>query len=58
VLGLKEGGISLTDFKYTRSALSPADFAKLKTLQQDIIAGRIVVPNTREALATWKPLPL
>lgn len=58
VLGIKDGGISLTDFKYTRSAVSSADFAKLKQLQQDIISGRIVVPNTREALATWKPLPL
>ena len=58
VLGLKDGGISLTAFKYTRSDVSPEDFAKLKTLQQDIIAGRITVPDTREALATWKPLPL
>jgi basic membrane protein A len=58
VLGLKEGGISLTDFKYTRSALSSENFATLKKLQQDIIDGRIVVPNTREALATWKPLPV
>lgn len=58
VLGLKDGGISLTDFKYTRSALSAGDFAKLNALQQDIISGRITVPNTREALAAWKPLPV
>ena len=58
VLGLKEGGISLTDFKYTRSAVTGADLAKIKMLEQAIIDGRIVVPNTREALATWKPLPL
>ena len=58
VLGLKEGGISLTDFKYTRSAVSNADLARLKLLEQAIISGRITVPNTREALATWKPLQL
>jgi basic membrane protein A and related proteins len=58
VLGLKDGGISLTDFKYTRSVLTAADMARLKTLQQAIISGRVAVPSTREALATWKPLPV
>jgi basic membrane protein A and related proteins len=58
VLGLKDGGISLTDFRYTRSAVTPQMQARLKTLQQAIIAGRISVPYTREALATWKPLPV
>lgn len=58
VLGLRDGGISLTDFKYTRSAISAADMARLNTLRQAIISGRITVPDTREALATWKPLPL
>jgi basic membrane protein A len=58
VLGLADGGISLTDFKYTRSAVTDADLARLKGLEQAIIAGRISVPYTREALATWKPLPL
>jgi basic membrane lipoprotein Med (substrate-binding protein (PBP1-ABC) superfamily) len=58
VLGLKDGGISLTDFRYTRSAVTPQMQARLETLQQAIISGRISVPNTREALATWKPLPV
>jgi basic membrane protein A and related proteins len=58
VLGLKDGGISLTDFKYTRDVVTSADLARLKTLEQAIIAGRISVPNTREALAAWKPLPV
>lgn len=57
VLGLKDGGISLTDFKYTRDAVTAGDLSTLKTLQQDIISGRITVPSTREELATWKPLP-
>lgn len=55
ILGLKEGGISLTDFKYTRDVVTNADLARLKRLQQAIISGRIIVPSTREALATWKP---
>jgi basic membrane protein A len=58
VLGLRDGGISLTDFKFTRSAVSAADMARLKALRQAIVSGRITVPGTREALATWKPLPL
>lgn len=58
VLGLADGGISLSDFKYTRSAVSAADFARLKTLRQAIVSGRITVPDTREALAAWKPVPL
>jgi basic membrane protein A len=58
VLGLRDGGISLTDFRYTRSAVSAQDFARLRALEQAIIAGRITVPNTRGALATWKPQPV
>jgi basic membrane protein A len=58
VLGLKDGGISLTDFKFTRSAVTAAELARLKTLQNAIISGRMTVPDTREALAAWKPLPV
>ena len=58
VLGLADGGISLTDFKYTRSAVTAQELARLKQLEDAIIAGRISVPYTREALATWKPLPV
>lgn len=58
VLGLKDGGISLTDFRYTRNDVSPQDMARLKALEQAIISGRITVPSTREALAAWKPTPL
>jgi len=58
VLGLKDGGISLTDFKYTRDVVSDTDLAKLQVLRKAIISGRITVPSTREELATWKPLPV
>ncbi len=58
VLGLQDHGISLTDFRYTREAVTPQRIARLQILQRAIIDGRISVPNTREALATWKPATL
>lgn len=57
-LGLKQGAIGLTDFKYTRSALTPAQFHEIDVLRSAIITGRIVPPTTREELATWKPVKL
>lgn len=54
VLGLRQGAISLTDFRYTRDVVTPARMARLKRLQAAIVARRIIVPTTREALATWK----
>ncbi len=58
VLGLKDGGISLTDFKYTRSAVSAAEMARLQVLERASISGHITVPDSREALAAWKPAAL
>jgi basic membrane protein A len=55
-LGLKDGAIGLTDFRYTRSALTPAQFRELDVLRAAIIAHRIVPPTTREELATFKPV--
>lgn len=55
VLGLRDGGISLTDFKYTSQDVTPAMRARLRTLQGEIESGKIVVPYTREQLAAWKP---
>ena len=57
-LGLQDRGISLTDFRYTQSAATPARRQRLQQLQEAIIGGRIPVPFTREGLATWKPVPL
>jgi len=58
VLGLKDGGISLTNFRYTRGAVGRDKIERLKALEEAIVSGRITVPNTREALATWKPVPI
>ncbi len=58
VLGLSDGGISLTDFRYTSDVVTPARIARLGKLREAIVSGRIVVPDSREALAAWKPTPL
>ncbi|HUY84355.1 MAG TPA: hypothetical protein VMU86_07245, partial [Steroidobacteraceae bacterium] len=57
-LGLKDGAIGLTDFKYTRNALTKAQFHELAVLRSAIIAGKIVPPSTRAQLATFKPVKL
>ncbi|MFN2448219.1 MAG: BMP family protein [Candidatus Baltobacteraceae bacterium] len=58
VLGLQDGGVSLTGFRYTRDAVTPARRRRLAQLQNAIVSGRIPVPYTREGLATWKPVTL
>jgi basic membrane protein A and related proteins len=57
-LGLKDGAVGLTPFKYTRNALTPAQFHQLDVLRSAVIDGKIVPPVTREALATYKPVTL
>ena len=58
VLGLKEGGVGLTSFKYTRDVMTPARIAKLHVIETMLESGKIVAPSTREELATFKPVPL
>ncbi len=58
VLGLKEGGVGLTDFRYTRSLVTPERQRVLDVLRTAIVAGRIVPPSTREGLASYKHVPL
>lgn len=57
-LGLREGAVGLTDFRYTRGVVGPAMRRRLATLRRAIVAGRIDVPATREELATFKPIGL
>jgi len=58
ILGLKEGGVGLTDFRYTRNVMTPARIAKLRVIETLLENGTIVAPSTREELATFKPVPL
>jgi basic membrane protein A len=57
-LGLREGAIGLTDFRYTRAVVRPSMRRRLAILRRAIVAGRIHVPSTREDLATFKPIAL
>lgn len=44
-LGLKENGVGLSDFKYTKGAIGQATIDKLTTMRQDIIDGKTKVWN-------------
>ncbi|MBV8642918.1 MAG: BMP family ABC transporter substrate-binding protein [Candidatus Eremiobacteraeota bacterium] len=57
-LGLKEDGVGLTDFKYTRGVVTDQKIAVLNKLRALIVAGTIVVPSSREELASFKRVPL
>ncbi|HEY5257500.1 MAG TPA: BMP family ABC transporter substrate-binding protein [Candidatus Baltobacteraceae bacterium] len=58
VLGLKDNAIGLTDFQYTKDKIGAANIARVNALRQAIIDGKIVVPATREALATFQPVKI
>jgi basic membrane protein A len=56
--GLADGGVGLTNFAYTKKIIGAANIARLGALREAIIAGKIVPPQTREGLATFKPVKL
>jgi basic membrane protein A len=58
VLGLKENGVGLTSFTYTKNVMTPDRIARIAQLKAAIIAGTIKPPSTREALAAFKQIPL
>ncbi len=55
VLGLRENAVGLTPFTYTKNVITPDRIRRIERLRNDVIAGRIVPPATREALATFRP---
>ena len=57
-LGVREGGVGLTDFRYTRATVTPAMIARLARIKAAIVEGRIIVPKTREEAAAFTRLPL
>ncbi len=57
-LGLSDDAIGLTNFTFTRTAIGAARLRRLSAIRRAIIAGKIVPPDTREALAAWKPVAL
>ncbi len=56
VLGLKEDGVGLTAFTYTKRVMTPARIERIARLRAAIIAGTIKPPATREELAEFKPV--
>jgi basic membrane protein A len=55
-LGLKEAGVDLTDFKYTRATIGDENLLRLRELRQAIVDGRIVPPQTRDELGRFTPV--
>lgn len=58
VFGLKDGAIGLTDFAYTKAEVTPQRRARLKQIQEAIVSGKIVPPDSRKALAAFQPVAL
>ncbi len=54
--GLRDGGVGLTDFRYSQRTVSPAIRARLETLRRAIVDGKIVPPKTREELVRFRPV--
>lgn len=57
-LGLKEDGVGLTPFTYTKQIIGEANLARLAKLRQAVITGKVVPPSTREQLALFRPVPM
>jgi basic membrane protein A len=57
-LGLAEGGVGLTNFRFTRSLVGTATLTRLARLQAAIESGAIRPPATAAELATFKPVSL
>jgi basic membrane protein A and related proteins len=57
-VGVADGGVSLTDFRYTHRLIAPATFAELARIRAAMIAGKLHVPQTSAELAAFTRVPL
>jgi basic membrane protein A len=58
VYDLASGGVGLSDMKFTKDKIGPANLAKVKAASDAIIAKKIIVPTTQETLDTYlKAIP-
>ena len=55
VFGLKENGVGLSEFKYTKNDISGPVMKRLETLKQMVIDGKVVPPTTLTAEAGFQP---
>lgn len=58
VLGLRDDGVGLTHFQYTKNLIGAANIAHLGRIRKAIVVGKIVPPSTREELAKFTPVPV
>ncbi|MGP6158618.1 MAG: BMP family lipoprotein [Vulcanimicrobiaceae bacterium] len=54
--GLAEGGVGLTDFRYTKGIVGAAKLARLAALERAVADGGIEPPQNRTELAAFKPV--
>jgi basic membrane protein A len=54
--GLRDGGVALTNFKYTKNVVGARALARIDALRRAIVDGRIVPPKTRAELAAFRPV--
>lgn len=57
-LGIKDGAVGLTDFKYTKATIGNERLARLKAIEDAMRAGKIVPPDSRAALPSFKPVAI
>lgn len=58
VLGLKQGGVGLTDMRYTRSFVPPGALQIVRRYQTMIVDGKLDVPSTPAQLNSFVPIRL
>jgi basic membrane protein A len=52
--GLKEGGVGLTDFRYTRGLIGARTIARVAALEAAVVRGAITVPHDLDGLARYQ----
>lgn len=55
LLGMKEGGIGLSEMRFTKGLFSPEQLAFLERVKQALTEGTLTAPATEEELRTFKP---
>lgn len=53
IYGLKQGGLQLTEMKYTYDKISPENHSKIREFQDKIADGQINVPSNKRELAEY-----
>jgi basic membrane protein A len=57
-MGLADGGVGLTDFRYSKTVVGVQALARIGRIASAIVAGTIVPPATSAQLAAFRPIPV